>query len=150
MPTHTERNDETSRTARGGQGELVVDMSKVVIVGKSRINQVVVSKIIEGLGLKPVPETPETATKILLAMVPGAIVLDGGADNKDCDALMPTIAALRRASGQSRPSVILLSNRTGSPENLSLSGLIDVVVAKPITPDRLQPVLNRLISHGHA
>jgi CheY-like chemotaxis protein len=125
-------------------------MSKVVIVGKSRINQVVVSKIIEGLGLKPVPETPETATKILLAMVPGAIVLDGGADNKDCDALMPTIAALRRASGQSRPSVILLSNRTGSPENLSLSGLIDVVVAKPITPDRLQPVLNRLISHGHA
>lgn len=125
-------------------------MSKILIVGKSRINQVVVSKIVEGLGLKPIPETPETAARTLLVLIPGAIVLDGGVDNKDCDSLLPAIAALRRASGQSRPSVILLSTRTGTPENLSLSGLIDVVVTKPITPDRLQPVLNRLIAHGHA
>ncbi|KQZ79028.1 transcriptional regulator [Mesorhizobium sp. Root157] len=151
LPTHTsDRNDEASRAARGATGPLVVDMSKILIVGKSRINQVVVSKIIERLGLKPTSETPETAAKVLLALVPGAIVLDGGPDNKDCEALMPAIAALRQASGQSRPSVILLSNRNGTPENLSLSGLIDVVVAKPITSDRLQPVLNRLIVYGHA
>jgi CheY-like chemotaxis protein len=125
-------------------------MSKVLIVGKSRINQVVVSKIVEGLGLKPIPESPETAAKALLTSVPGAIVLDGGADNRDCDALMPTISALRRATGQSRPSLVLLSTRNGTPESLSSSGLIDVVVAKPITPDRLQPVLSRLITQGRA
>jgi hypothetical protein len=102
------------------------------------------------LGLKPIPESPETAAKSLATSVPGAIVLDGGADNRDCDALMPTIAALRRATGQSRPSLILLSTRNGTAESLSSSGLIDVVVAKPITPDRLQPVLSRLITHGRA
>ena len=100
MPTHTDRNDETSRAARNAKGELAVDMSKILIVGKSRINQVVVSKIVEGLGLKPIPETPETAARTLLVLIPGAIVLDGGVDNKDCDSLLPAIAALRRASGQ--------------------------------------------------
>lgn len=125
-------------------------MSKVLIVGKSRINQIVVSKIVEGLGLKSTSETPDTAARVLRALVPGAIVLDGGPENKDCEALMPAIAALRQAAGQARPSVILLSNRNGTPQALSPSGLIDVVVAKPITPDRLQPVLNRLIGHGHA
>ncbi|RVA85854.1 response regulator, partial [Mesorhizobium sp. M7A.F.Ca.CA.004.01.1.1] len=29
--------------------------------------------------------------------------------------------------------------------SLGLSGIIDVVVAKPITPERLQPVIDRLI-----
>ncbi|TIW92860.1 MAG: response regulator, partial [Mesorhizobium sp.] len=75
----------------------------------------------------------------------GAVVLDGGADNKDCDALISGIDALRRISGKALPSVILLSTKTGTPESLGLSSVIDAVVAKPITPERLQPVIDRLI-----
>ncbi len=86
------------------------------------------------------------AAKTLRTLVPGVIVLDGGADNKDCDTLMSGIETLRRASGKSLPSVILLSTKTGTPESLGLSSVIDVVVAKPITPERLQPVIDRLIS----
>jgi CheY-like chemotaxis protein len=136
-------------SAGSAKGELALDMSKVLVVGKSRINQVVVSKIVEGLGLKPVPESPDGAARILMNLMPGAIVLDGGADNKDCEALMPAIAALRQASGRSKPSLILLSANTGADGNSTLSSLIDVVMAKPITPDKLQPVLKRLMAQPH-
>ena len=113
---------------------------------RSPINRVVISKIVERSGLKPISESPDTAAKILRSLIPGAVVLDGGADNKDCDNLMASIDALRRASGKSLPPVILLSTKNGTPESLGLSSVIDVVVAKPITPERLQPVIDRLIN----
>jgi len=85
------------------------------------------------------------AARTLRSLVPGAIVLDGGPDNRDCDNLMPSIETLRRTSGKSLPPVILLSTKTGTPESLGLSSVVDVVVAKPITPERLQPVIDRLV-----
>lgn len=130
---------------RGSSIEMVTDFSQVLVVGKSPINRVVVSKIVEKSGLKPISESPETAAKALRSLIPGAIVLDGGADNKDCDTLLSGIDALRRISGRALPSVVLLSTRNGTPESLGLSSVIDVVVAKPITPERLQPVIDRLI-----
>jgi CheY-like chemotaxis protein len=127
---------------------MIMDLSHVLVVGKSPINRVVVSKIVEKSGLKPISETPEMAAKTLRTLVPGAVVLDGGADNKDCDALMSGIDAMRRVSGRSLPSVILLSTRIGTPESLGLSSVVDVVVTKPITTERLQPVIDRLIGLG--
>lgn len=118
------------------------DFSKVLVVGRSRINLVVVSKIVERTGLRPIPESPEMAGKTLKTIVPGAVVLDGGADNKDCDDLLSDLEAMRRASG--KPSVILLSTKTGAAGDVEVSGVIDAVVAKPITPELLQPVLSRL------
>ena len=129
-------------------GAMPADFSKVLVVGKSSINRVVVSKIVEQSGLRPISESPETAEKALAAAVPGAIVLDGGPDNKDCDRLMSAIDALRRASGKALPAVILLATRTGTSESLGLSSVVDAVVAKPITPERLQPVIDRLVGLG--
>ncbi|TPN80505.1 response regulator [Mesorhizobium sp. CU2] len=120
----------------------------MLVVGKSSINRVVVSKIVEQSGLRPISESPETAEKALAGIVPGAIVLDGGPDNKDCDRLMSAIDALRRASAKALPAVILLSARTGTPDSLGLSSIVDAVVAKPITPERLQPVIDRLVNLG--
>ncbi|WP_245472759.1 response regulator [Mesorhizobium sp. M7A.F.Ca.MR.148.00.0.0] len=130
---------------RDSTTEAVRDPSQVLVVGKSPINRVVISKIVERSGLKPISESPDTAARILRSLIPGAVVLDGGADNKDCDNLMSSIDALRRASGKSLPPVILLSTKNGTTESLGLSGIIDVVVAKPITPERLQPLIDRLI-----
>ncbi len=122
------------------------DLSRVMVVGRSRITQVVVAKIIEGLGLKPIVETPETAVKALRSLLPGIIVLDGGPENCDCEALMPAIDTLRRATGGLRPALVLLSTRLGNPAILSLSSSFDAVVAKPITPEQLQPVLSQLLN----
>ena len=44
--------------------------------------------------------------------------------------------------------MILLSTKTGTPESLGLSSVVDVVVTKPITTERLQPVIDRLIGLG--
>jgi CheY-like chemotaxis protein len=59
---------------------------------------------------------------------------------------MPVLAALRRGTGGLRPALVLLSTRMASSASLSLPGLVDAVVAKPITPEQLQPVLSRLAS----
>ncbi|KQU97144.1 transcriptional regulator [Mesorhizobium sp. Root695] len=143
------REGETPRhpnlVTRDSSTETIHDPSQVLVVGRSPINRVVISKIVERSGLKPISESPDTAARILRSLIPGAVVLDGGADNKDCDSLMSSIAALRRVSGKSQPPVILLSTKNGTTESLGLSDIIDVVVAKPITPERLQPVIDRLI-----
>ncbi|BBD36534.1 transcriptional regulator [Aminobacter sp. Y103A] len=133
--------DESARTLEG----CVADLSKVLVVGRSPINRVVVAKIVERSGLKTVSEAPDTAAEMLHVLAPGTIILDGGSDNRDCDGLMQSILSLRLASGSNLPSVILLSNRAGTPESLSLSSAVDIVVAKPITPERLQPVVEKLL-----
>lgn len=130
---------------RATAARLPADFSKVLVVGKSSINRVVVSKIVEKSGLKPISESPERAGKALSGLIPGAVILDGGPDDKDCDGLLSSIDALRRASGKAQPSVILLSTRNGTPGSLGLSSVVDAVVAKPITPERLQPVIDRLV-----
>lgn len=124
------------------------DMSQVLIVGRSQINKVVVAKIVERSGLRPVTEAPDKAARVLRVAMPGLVILDGGADNKDCDAIIETIVAMRRGSGKPLPCVILLSNKTGDPRSLSLSSAIDEVVAKPITPERLQPVVDDMVARG--
>jgi CheY-like chemotaxis protein len=124
---------------------LAPDLGRVLVVGMSQINRIVVSKIVERSGLKPVSETPQSAIRVLPLVFPGLIVLDGGPDNHDCDVLAPGIMALRRISSRDIPAVILLSNRTGTVERLSLVGQVDAVVPKPFTTDQLQPVVDRLL-----
>lgn len=117
----------------------------VLVVGKSQITRVVVSKIVERSGLRPVSEPPENAQRTLSSLRPGTVILDGGVDNCDCNHLYAAISAQRRISERNMPLVILLSTRLGTPQSLSLSPLVDAVVAKPITPEALQPVVDRLL-----
>jgi CheY-like chemotaxis protein len=124
---------------------LAPDFSRVLIAGNSQINRIVVTRIVERSGLKPVSENPVSAVRVLPLMFPALVILDGGPDNKDCDSVIAGVVALRRVSGKNLPAVILLSNRTGDPTSLSLGGTIDAVVTKPFTTDQLQPVVDRLI-----
>ena len=142
IPSFSDENDAFGRPV--SETKSVPDFSRVLVVGKSPINRVVMSKIVERSGLKPISETPETAGKALELFIPGTVVLDGGPDNRDCDCLMPVIAAARRLAGAATLSVILLSNSVGAAQSHELSSLIDAVVTKPITPEQLQPVIDRL------
>lgn len=117
----------------------------VLIVGRSQINRVVVGKIVERSGLRPQSVAPEDAAGKLAEMEPRLVILDGGADNRDCEALMVRLVDQRRVSDKSYPRVILLSNRTGTPTGITLGSPVDAVVAKPITPESLQPVVDRLL-----
>lgn len=127
---------------------LETDNGQVLVVARSRINQVVVSEIVHRCGLRAQSESIEKASGHLRSTRPRLIILDGGVENRDCDCLMEDIAALQRTSETRTPRVIMLSNRNGSVESLSLPSFVDAVVAKPITPERLQPVIDRLVRRG--
>src|SRR5262249_28291543 len=116
----------------------------VLVVGKSQVTRVVVSRIVERCGLRPVAESPEAAGHLIAVLKPGTVILDGGTDDSDCDHLFAGLSAQRRISGRNVPRVILLSIRTRA-ENLRLGTIVDAVVAKPITPETLQPVVSRLV-----
>ncbi|MEP9385959.1 response regulator [Mesorhizobium sp. KR9-304] len=124
---------------------LAPDLSRVLVVGSSQINRIVVARIVERSGLKPISETPVGAVRILPLMFPGLVILDGGPDNKDCDSVAPGLMALRRVSDRKLPAVILLSNRTGDDASIALGGSVDAVVTKPFTTEQLQPVVDRLV-----
>lgn len=126
------------------------NLASVLVVGKSQITRVVVSKIVERSGLRPSAESPDNAAQLLTALRPGTVILDGGADNCDCNHLLAGIATQRSLSDRNLPRVILLSTRNGTPESLSLGAMIDAVVAKPITPEALQPVVHRLLETARA
>lgn len=134
-----------SRFPRDQSLNLSPDLSRVLVTGLSQINRIVVSRIVEKCGLRPVSETPVAAVRVLPVLFPGLVVLDGGADNHDCDAVMSSINALRRVSGRGLPATILLSNRNNSPEALAPTTPFDAVVTKPFTTEQLQPVIERLL-----
>jgi CheY-like chemotaxis protein len=121
-----------------------VETGFVLVVGRSRVNGVVVSRIAERTGLRPLQVAPEQAPGALGQSPPIAVVLDGGPDNHDCDALMPALGQARATSVGRRPAVILLSTRNPTDGKILHPAIIDAVVAKPILPETLQPVLRRL------
>jgi len=125
-------------------GHPTIDTSRALVVGRSQINRVVVSRILEKTGLRPLSVAPEAALKALEQPFPGTIILDGGADNGDCDALMQPLMQLRAVLGSDAPRVVLLSTRLLGEKELAALPAIDTAVAKPITPERLQSVLERL------
>ena len=124
---------------------LAPDLGRVLVVGMSQINRIVVSKIVERSGLKPVSETPQSAIRVLPLVFPGLIVLDGGPDNHDCDVLAPGIMALRRISSRDIPAVILLPTGPAPSSACRWWGRSNAVVPKPFTTDQLQPVVDRLL-----
>lgn len=145
-PRHVSRNAPANWNGEPGGGSLpAVERETVLVAAVSPINRIVVSRIVERCGLKAIVATPAEASALLEKVVPGLAILDGGADNRDCDMVLATVAACRQRTGGSLPQVILLSNRIGTTESLALDMLIDIVVAKPITPECLQPVVNRMI-----
>jgi len=121
-----------------------VNYNHVLVVGRSPVNCVVVSKIVERSGLRSVCETPERAIEALFSLRPGTVVLDGGPTNRDCHEVLGRVEAHRRATGRRVPAVILLSTRDVLDDDI-LVNAIDAVVAKPFTPESLQPVVERLL-----
>ncbi|CAG0951941.1 MAG: response regulator transcription factor [Rhizobiaceae bacterium] len=121
-----------------------VNFGHVLVVGRSPVNCVVVAKIVERSGLRSVSQVPEKAIEVLFSLRPGTVVLDGGPTNGDCDEVLARIDAQRRTTGRRVPAVILLSTRDMLGEDIP-GNAIDAVVAKPFTPETLQPVVEGLL-----
>ena len=136
-------SDDEADGAISGVGP-AIDFGLALVVGSSPVNRVVVSRIGERAGLRTQNATPQQALAALSGPLPALVILDGGADGREGDAVIAHLAPLRRpVSGRLAPLVILLSGH--HPETPPAD--VDAVVAKPIIPDRLQPVIHDLIGH---
>jgi len=121
-----------------------INRSLVLVVGESTINCVVVSRVVERMGLKVRSERPSVAAATLLSMEPAIVILDGGAENRDCDVLLHDLREQRNASAGLFPAVILLSTANHGAQEVPIAPVVDMVVAKPLTVDRLQPAIESL------
>lgn len=116
----------------------------VVVVGRSPVTLIVLARIVERARMKPVSESPETAGRTIEECRPAIVVLDGGADLRDCDAALDSILAQKRLTGGAAPFVILLTPNNYAHPAVEAGGTIDALIAKPITPERLQPLIEQV------
>ncbi|MFN3550180.1 MAG: response regulator [Mesorhizobium sp.] len=121
-----------------------INRSLVLVVGESTVNCVVVSRVVERMGLKVRAERPSVAAATLLAMEPAIVILDGGAHNRDCDVLLDDLRDRRNATAGLFPAVILLSTANRGIHESPIAPVVDMIVAKPLTVDRLQPAIESL------
>lgn len=121
-----------------------VDLDLACVVGASRVNRIVATSIAQRTGLKVVDQTPENAGDEIAERSPCLVILDGGADNLECEGVMDILASQRRVAEGSLPFVILLTN-TLQPDMPVAGSVVDAIVAKPITPERLQPVIQSFL-----
>lgn len=116
------------------------DLTSVLVVSESHITGIVVAKIVERLGLRPTTERPTCQPQVVDRHKPFLVILDGGADGRACDAVLNDLAQRRSASGRPMPRVILLSNNNDGPVmSAAHADAVDQILAKPVTPDSLQP-----------
>ncbi|MCV0395307.1 MAG: response regulator [Rhizobiaceae bacterium] len=131
-------------------GAVSIDPTLVLVVSSMPINRIVVARIAERCGLRAEALDPSEAGAFLAQRLPAAIILDGGADNRDCDGLLDELAFRREGAEDAAPAVIFLSTSSDVPEGLPVAYVADAVVAKPITPDVLQPTIQRLTDNLRA
>ncbi len=113
----------------------------VLVIGRSTINGVVVSRIVERAGLKARTAPPELAAHALETDLPSIVILDLPADDPAGGALFERLAAQRAAHARALPAVIVLSATTDPAPAPNGAAVVDIVVARPITVDRLQPAI---------
>ena len=122
-----------------------VDFGLALVVAGSQINRIVLSRIAERAGLKVIAEPLDRAASVLSSRRPGTVILESENGGRDCPELIADLAEQRRAHGGRTPFVILLSSEDPPAGTRSRDGTVDAVVAKPVTPDRLQPLIRSLI-----
>ena len=115
---------------------------RILVVAASPINRIVISRMVERVYLKAIAVAPEAALDALATKSPALVIVDGGG-NGDLDGLMSSIISQRQAQAKDLPRIVLIIEPS-QQESLSYEGVVDAVVAKPITPEALQPVVERL------
>lgn len=120
--------------------------NRVLIVSTSPINRIVISRTVEAIYLKPAAVVPAEALRALRDNEPMMVIVEQEASD---DALRPLLSelALNRRDGGA-PRTVLITGSLAHGQTPSPDGLFDAVVSKPLTPDGLQPVIERLCNTG--
>lgn len=130
-----------------GDTPVPVNCSLVMVIASSAVDRVVVSRIIERAGLKVATCAADTAPELLQRTMPCVVVAEQGTGEAERAALR-NVAETRARSAAGLPFVIALS-RPGLPSTgRGDDGDADAVIAMPITPDGLAPVVLKLVEQA--
>lgn len=120
-----------------------LDGTLVQIVSSAHVNALVVSRIVERCGLKVFSTGVSDALTRYRERLPGMVILDGGATNRECDDLLDALLTSACAL-KGRPGILFVASRHLSEDEEAELGPPDAVVAKPIMPESLQPAIRHL------
>lgn len=120
-------------------------MNQVLVVADSPILRIVVARTLERIYLKPIPVRPDVAVTTLASRRPSTVIFDAATDDEFLDPLLAELSHLRRGSQEVLPRVLMIEEPDQEDLKPGFAGLVDARIAKPITPDTLQPVIERLI-----
>lgn len=124
----------------------LVNFSLVMAVAASTVNRIVVSRIIEGAGLKAIACEAQAMLESMQRTMPCVVVAEEGAGESE-QAALRRVAEVRARSANGLPLLVVLS-RPGSALAARPEGEADAVVSMPFTPDRLAPVVLRLVERA--
>ncbi|MBS9719433.1 hypothetical protein JYU29_01890 [Tianweitania sp. BSSL-BM11] len=116
----------------------------VVAVGDVPVNLVVVTRIAQRARLHAVALSPNDAIRSLPVLKPMIVILDGGVDDRQYDALLDVIRDNRQKNGQGHPRLLYLSAGQAKEAQSRRHPVFDAVVSKPILPERLEAALSQL------
>jgi CheY-like chemotaxis protein len=129
---------------RGAPSTGGAEMGRVLVVAASPINRIVISRTIERIYLKPTAVAPDAALNALAVSRPMMVIIDEGTDRDVLQPLLAEIARRRQGAENRLPGVVLIVEPSRRSEVSSYGEIVDATVAKPITPEVLQPVAERL------
>jgi len=135
---------ERGSAVHGLSANSALQTGPVVVVGRSPVNLIVLSRIAERARMKVFTDAPDKAGRLIEQCRPAIVILDGGADLHECDAALGAIMAQKLMTGGVSPFVIMLTPNNQRPEAILSGGTIDALVSKPVTPERLQPLLEQI------
>jgi CheY-like chemotaxis protein len=144
-PSEPEPRNDTVTPQSASIAAVPVDTTLVLVGASSPVNRIVTSRIIQRCGLKTMEADLESLEEAARGNSPCIVVIDQDADH-DCTRLLEGLARLRNASAQRLPLLVKLSlTMTAQQTSSGQDDEIDAAVAKPVTPEILQPVIDRLI-----
>lgn len=145
------RPDASPRMAGTTQQGGTADPGRALIVASAPVDRIVLSRIAERACLKVAATAPAEAGEALAAQTPGLVIVDLEARTDGApahEALFARLAERRAASPDGLPLVIGLA-RSAVPTEPP-GPCIDATVAKPVTPETLQPLIERLVGEAGA
>ncbi|WP_229447904.1 response regulator [Nitratireductor sp. B36] len=126
----------------------VADPTQALVVAASPVNRIVLSRIAQRAYLKVQAMEPAEARRILSSSSPlsrpGLVIVDIDAQVQPSDTLFLHLEQHRSASPRRLPFVItIIPSRLGTAPQ---ADHVDAQVVRPVTPEALQPVIQRLLT----
>ncbi len=131
------QSDASERDGRSGT-------NRAIIVAASPIDRIVIARTIERIYLKPMPIPPESVLETLRRKT-RIVIIDALKQEEVIEPLLAELARQRQAAKGS-PRVLMIVEPDQHHLFKTRTDAVDATFVRPITPDRLQRAIERVLN----